>query len=78
MVSGGREALAGMGVGAVREGAGAGRQVEALLNVLERLNFRVISKGNKSLIQVESTFLSLDFRNLTHPQTSSCLGFADA
>lgn len=74
----GWEGGAGMGVVAVREGAGAGREGEALLNVLERLNSRVISKGIKSLIQVESTFLSLDFRNLTHAQTSSCLGFADA
>lgn len=38
----------GVGVGAAREGAGAGREVEALLNILERLDPRVISTRSLS------------------------------
>lgn len=50
MVSSGREALGGMGVRAAREGAGAAREVEALLSILERLDSRVRSTRSKSLI----------------------------
>lgn len=44
------EALGGMGVRAAREGAEAAREVEALVNILEKLDSRVRSTRSKSII----------------------------
>lgn len=60
----------GVGRDAAPEGAGAWRELEALLNVLEgwiqRLHPQSYKMRRKSLLQVEFTFLSLDLR--TAPQ----------